>query len=596
MPAIPLEVCLPGEEVGDPLVRPGGLWVSAVLTERTADGTRTRVVMWPAGGGAPVDLLVDPAPIAPRGLSGGCHTWSPSGDTVHVVTREAGIVSIRVANDVPVRIEHTAFDAARSWSTPSVDATETVLCAVADWSELWRADIGGGVRRLVHAVTDGFLMDADAPGGERAHVWTRPEMPWTTSSVWPSPPVAGVAVQQPRSTLDGRTRGHLSDENGTMNVVLEADHVVPRRTVLVDDAEHGGPTWGPGQRTWCPSPDGTRVAYTRNEDGFGALWVWDRRTDERRRVARAVHGCLSWQGSILAALRTGARTPTQLVAYDAAADFARTVLADPGRGAWTVHEAELVEPECLRLPGDAGPIPVRLYRPPAPHGGLIVWVHGGPTDQWQVTFRPRLAWWSSRGWTIAVVDPRGSTGHGRSFALALEGGWGDVDAADTVAATRGLQRMLGIDAKRTVFMGSSAGGLTVLAAASRAPDLVAAVVAAYPVVDLSELARGADPFETHYVPRLVGARDGHDPVLRERSAHMRATTLASVPVLLLHGDADPVVPLVHSLRLRDALLAAGGRAELEVFAGEGHGFRDPVNVAREHAASEEFLARHASLD
>lgn len=595
MPVIPLEVCLPGDEVGDPLVRPGGRWVSAVLVDRTAGETRTRLAMWPAGGGDPVDLLIDPMPVAPRGLSGGCHTWSTSGDTVHVVTRDAGIVSIHLTDDAPVRIARTAFDAVRSWSTPSVDATGTVLHAVADWCELWCADIGGGEPHLVHAATDGFLLDADASASPRVHVWTRPEMPWTTSTIWPDPPVTGVAAQQPRSTLDGRTRGHLSDETGTMNLVLDADHVVPRRTVLADDAEHGGPVWGPGQRTWCPSPDGTRVAYTRNEEGFGSLWVWDRRTDERHRVARAVHGCLSWQGDTLAALRTGARTPTQLVAYDTAADFVRTVLADPGRGAWSAHDAELVEPECLRLPADDGPIPVRLYRPPTPHGGLIVWVHGGPTDQWQVTFRPRLAWWSSRGWTIAVVDPRGSTGHGRAFAIALEGGWGDADAADTAAATRGLQAMLGTDAARTVFMGSSAGGLTVLATAARAPELVAAVVAAYPVVDLAELARGDDPFETHYVPRLVGARDADDPVLQERSVHTRAHSLASVPVLLLHGDADPVVPLVHSLRLRDALVAAGGRPELEVFAGEGHGFRDPVNIAREHAASEDFLARHVRL-
>ncbi|MEN9793123.1 MAG: hypothetical protein RL330_1201, partial [Actinomycetota bacterium] len=225
MPAIPLEVCLPGDEVGDPLVRPGGRWVSAVLVERVVGETRTRLVMWPAGGGDPVELLADPAPIAPRGLSGGCHTWSPSGDTVHVVTRDAGIVSVWVANDAPDRIVHTTFDVTRSWSTPSVDATGAVLHAVADWCELWRADIGGGKRHLVHGVTDGFLMDADAAGGPRAHVWTRPEMPWTTSTVWPAPPVAGVAVQQPRSTIDGRTRGHLSDENGTMNVVIEADHV-----------------------------------------------------------------------------------------------------------------------------------------------------------------------------------------------------------------------------------------------------------------------------------------------------------------------------------------------------------------------------------
>ena len=592
MPAIPLEVCLPGDDVGDSLVRPGGRWVSAVLVERTAGAAIARLLMWPAAGGDPVELLSDPAPSAPRGLSGGVHAWSPAGDAVHVVTRDAGIVTVHLSGDLPGHIAVTAFDASRSWSTPSTDAGGTVLSAVADWRELWSGDVGGAQRRLVHAAADGFLMDVDGPGGGRVHVWSRPEMPWTTSTIRPAPPVPGVAVQQPRSGADGRTRGHLSDEKGSMNVVVEADHVVPRRTVLADVAEHGGPTWGPGQRSWCPSPDGGRIAYTRNEDGFGSLWVWDRRTDERRRVARAVHGCLSWEGATLVALRTGARTPTQLVAYDVSRDFTRTVIASPSADAWAPYDDELVEPDVLRAPGEAGDVPVRLYRSPAPHGGLIVWVHGGPTDQWQVTFRPRLPWWTSRGWHVAVVDHRGSTGHGRSFALALEGGWGDIDARDTLAATVHLHGLPDIDPARTVFMGSSAGGLTALGAAARAPHLVAAVVAAYPVVDMAELARGTDPFETHYVPRLAGARDAVDVAIARNSVHLRAADLAAVPVLLLHGDADPVVPIVHSLLLRDALTAAGGTVELEVMEGEGHGFRDPANIAREHAASEDFLARH----
>lgn len=591
MPAVPVELCLPGDEVGDSLVRPGGTWVSAVLTERGSGGAVSRLVMWPAGGGDPVEILADPAPVAPRGLSGGCHVWSPHGDAVHVITRDCGIVTVILDVDAPVRVEHTAFDATRSWSTPSVDASG-VLYAVADWRQLWREVRRGGDIECLHAVDDGFLLDADVPGGGRAHVWTRPDMPWTTSAIHPIAPVHEVAVQQPRSTADGRTRGHVTDETGWMNVVIESDHVVPRRTVLIDDSEHAGPVWGPGQRSWCPSPDGTRVAYVRNEDGFGALWVWDRRTDERRRVARAVHGCLSWQGDTLAAVRSGARTPVQLVAYDTSRDFSRTVLADPARAAWSPHDADLLEPECHRITSEAGDIPVRLYRPPTPHGGLIVWVHGGPTDQWQVTFRPRLTWWTSRGWTIAIVDHRGTTGHGRAFALALEGGWGERDARDTVTATRHVQHLLGVASTRTVYMGSSAGGLTALAAAACDPSLVAAVVAAYPVVDLAELARGSDPFETHYVPRLVGARDADDPVLIERSVHRRAHELASVPVLLLHGDADPVVPLVHSERLRDAMVGAGGTVTLEVFAGEGHGFRDPASVAREFSLTEAFLEAH----
>ena len=52
-------------------------------------------------------------------------------------------------------------------------------------------------------------------------------------------------------------------------------------------------------------------------------------------------------------------------------------------------------------------------------------------------------------------------------------------------------------------------------------------------------------------------------------------------------------PLARNLEesqvMVDAIEAAGGNIQLEVFAGEGHGFRNPVNIGREFAVTEEFL-------
>ena len=44
----------------------------------------------------------------------------------------------------------------------------------------------------------------------------------------------------------------------------------------------------------------------------------------------------------------------------------------------------------------------------------------------------------------------------------------------------------------------------------------------------------------------------------------------TIPFLLIHGDADEVVPLSHSKKLVDAILAEGGSAELIVKVGGGH--------------------------
>lgn len=374
-----------------------------------------------------------------------------------------------------------------------------------------------------------------------------------------------------------------------------ADAIVAHDVVIEDECEHGGPTWGPGQRSWCFNTDGTKVAYTRNERGFGSLWVYDRLTEERFMIGRAVHGCVSWEDNTLAAVRTGARTPQQVVLYDVSdmSQPQRKIVASGGDDLWKTPDidAELVEPSLHEVDNNGVVIPYRLYRSAKPPYGLIVWVHGGPTDQWQVTFRPRIAYWVSRGWSVAVVDHRGTTGHGRAFATALHGHWGDYDSQDTAAVLTHVQRAFGYRPERTVLMGGSAGGLTALNVAARIPDSVAGMVLSYPVVDLPELMRGDDPFESHYMPQLLGAATPDDPVLHARSPLTWAHRIARVPTLIFHGDKDLSVPLVHSQRLQNVVRAAGGNVQLEVMDGEGHGFRESRSTIREMILTESFLDR-----
>ena len=64
------------------------------------------------------------------------------------------------------------------------------------------------------------------------------------------------------------------------------------------------------------------------------------------------------------------------------------------------------------------------------------------------------------------------------------------------------------------------------------------------------------------------------------------------PLLVLHGTADPVVPVEGTVTFVDALRAAGGDVELHLFDGEGHGFRQPDNQLAEYRLVHEFLHCH----
>jgi dipeptidyl aminopeptidase/acylaminoacyl peptidase len=230
-------------------------------------------------------------------------------------------------------------------------------------------------------------------------------------------------------------------------------------------------------------------------------------------------------------------------------------------------------------------VPMRAYRPAdaadRARQRMICWVHGGPTDQWQVTFMPRISFWVSRGWTVIVPDHRGSTGHGREFQQAMNHRWGVVDMQD-VAACISYAHALGLGSpSSTVLMGGSAGGYTALNVLMTRPQLVAGAAVAYPVTDPVVLADATHRFEAHYTDVLV---DPAAPVVIDPSRMVH-------PVLMLHGDRDPVVPVSHSIDFERRARECGTDVELHVYEGEGHGFRQPANQTDEFARIEAFLAR-----
>ena len=248
---------------------------------------------------------------------------------------------------------------------------------------------------------------------------------------------------------------------------------------------------------------------------------------------------------------------------------------------------DLPEPEPIEVEHDGVTLHARRYR--AGRSRTICWIHGGPTDQWQVEFMPRVAYWWSRGWDVLAADPRGSTGHGRTYQQSLRGEWGRRDVDDTAAILAAGHAAGDSSPERTVLMGSSSGGLTVLGLLARHADLAAAGVTLYPVADLRALVEEGHRFEAHYPLSLVGPVDDID-TYTERSPVSYAHEIAG-PLLVLHGDSDPVVPIASTQTLVDRISAADGDVELVVYEGEGHGFRDPANRRDEYRRTAEFLAR-----
>ncbi len=592
---IPVEWCLAGRELTEPRLSPDGVAVAVVVRWQRSVG----IVVVPAVGGPERLLTTQPIPAPGRGLGGGCFDWLADSSGIVYVAAD-GELWCQPFAAAPRRL--TSFE--RTCRAPSVAPDGTFVAVVVDEAEVWRVPLdpdGVAFTRRLDDGDDAFCFDPDV-SDDSNHVawvgWSPPSMPWddARTSWWLAGcaaaeverrGLAAAAMQQPRWCPDG-SLACVHDASGWLNVYVDGDEVA------AEPFEHAGPAWGMGQRSYATSPDGALVAFTRNEHGFGRLCVADRATGEVRNVARGVHGQLTWVGETLVALRTGARTPTQVVAYETAG-WKRTVLAVGPSVGW--DHVELPEPELVvitsPLDGDAVGRPdldLHARRYAAGNGRLLCWVHGGPTDQWQVDFRPRIAYWWSRGWDVLVVDPRGTTGHGRRYQQTLNGGWGRYDVDDTAALIRHAHHEGWASPAHTVAMGASSGGLTVLGLLADVPDLVAGAVSSYPVSDLADLAAATHRFEAHYTDTLVGAPD--DPATERRMAELsplhRAERIAG-PLLLFHGSDDPVVPIAQSDLLVEHIRRGGGDVDYVVYDGEGHGFRDPVNQRDEYDRIERFL-------
>lgn len=580
--------CLSGCELGEPRLAPDGKRLAYIRSGVEGSRIVVRTLV-----GAVADVASPSLVRSVRGLAGGTFDWMPDGACIVFVDSTGDLRSWNLGPEDDVIVANSDE---RSVSSPVVDADGRLVAYAVDQAEIRVFDLSARSVRRVDSGDFAFVVDPVWRNGRLVwQAWSPPHMPWDESALVGEEGIlfadTGVQHQQPNGSLEGASFGWLDDSDGWLNVVVGGFGRV------AEHFEHGGPTWGERQRSWCFDSTGRRFAFVRNEGGFGRLCSIDLDSGAIVERAKAVHGQLSWRGDRLAAIRTGGRTPTQIVVYDTSGErWDRTTVEVGSAFDWSESSA-LVEPDLIVVPvsesGDSREVLyARLYRNPDSRGRLVCWIHGGPTDQWQVTFMARLAFWVDRGYDVLVPDFRGSTGHGRAYTQALSGLWGELDVDDVERILSDVSARQAYRSGSVALIGSSAGGLTALGLAARESALAAAVAVSYPVCDIAALDAVTHRFEAHYNRSLMGSPEETIRRSNERSPIGLAKHIARLPVLVFHGTRDPVVPIEQSRRLVAELHAHDGRAELVVFDDEGHGFRKPENKIRELEVTEDFFERH----
>ncbi len=172
-------------------------------------------------------------------------------------------------------------------------------------------------------------------------------------------------------------------------------------------------------------------------------------------------------------------------------------------------------------------------------------------------------WFAEQGFAVLVADGSGTPGRGPDWEREVYGKLFDPVLDDQVTALHeAASRYPDLDLRRVGIRGWSFGGSLAALAVLRRPDVFHAAVAGAGVTDQRL-------YNTHWRERFVGRPDEF-PDWYEANSLVLAAPRLTRPLLLIHGLVDDNVHPANTLRLSNALLAAGLPHEVLLLPGVGH--------------------------
>jgi dipeptidyl aminopeptidase/acylaminoacyl peptidase len=208
----------------------------------------------------------------------------------------------------------------------------------------------------------------------------------------------------------------------------------------------------------------------------------------------------------------------------------------------------------------------------------VVHIHGGPEEAWTVGFNGN--WYNyatllaSHGYVVLLADPRGSEGQGVAFTEANFQDWGGGDFADIMAGVDFLIAQGISDPNRLVVGGWSFGGFMTSWIVTHTGRFKAGMAGAA-VTDLYSMATTTD-ISPRFEQSYMGELQANTPVY-DRESPVRYAAHCHTPLLILHGEADPRVPISQGEELYHALHFLGREAVMVRYPREPHIFKE-----REH--------------
>ena len=410
----------------------------------------------------------------------------------------------------------------------------------------------GTVRYLGSSLSpDGkkILMSSDARGGYLNIALldtTSRDITWVTDLMW--------EAYSGNFSPDGKTYSYVVNEDGVTNAYL-VDYATNRAKVV--DLPHGLNFFSGNPNEFAPQSDRVVMSHEASNEP-GDIWVYNLAANHADQLTF----------SAIASLRATPLPPSQLIHYKSFDGKIITALL------W---------------------IPFNLKRDGS--NPALVLPHGGPTGQMVDYWNTDVAALVSRGYICIAPNPRGSTGYGLDFQKANYQDLGGGDLKDEIAGVEFLKATGYVDPKKIGITGGSYGGFMTLMAVGKAPDIWAAAVEEYGIIDWSSMLKSSDPSLNEYLKALLG-----DPA-QSRKVYQDDSPITYIrnekaPLLVLQGDNDPRVPKEEAQQVVEILKKEGRIVDAHYYPNEGHGFVKRENqidsIKRTIAWFDQYLMRKAA--
>lgn len=240
--------------------------------------------------------------------------------------------------------------------------------------------------------------------------------------------------------------------------------------------------------------------------------------------------------------------------------------------------------------GNGHPLLLDIYRPAIIREKLpvIIWIHGGAWNSGSKDDCP-ISFLAGKT-QVAIVSLNYRLSQEARFPAQLN------DCKGVVRWIRANSKAFNLDPNRIGAIGASAGGYLalLLATTGDCPALdgktsgdhkfssgVSCVCALYPPTDLNGLV--TDPVERRNpdgdVAKLIGGAVQLNIQSANAASPLYYISSNTVPIFLVHGALDHVVPSSQSVNFYRKLLKNGVPAYLEIIPNQGHGLIPPKAVA-----------------